>query len=102
MSNVKVLVPIAAMVLIWCIGIAFGYFLAWMRFNRAYLMVDRERLKLNQPQVATQRPARCACCKETRRNETDTWFACDCAWAAEDLIAKRDDDHTCTMHKAAS
>lgn len=43
------------LVVVWCIGIAFGYFLAWMRFKRAYLLIDREMLKRNQTQVSTGR-----------------------------------------------
>lgn len=48
-------VPAEALVAVWCIGIAFGYFLAWMRFKRAYLMIDKEQLKYNQMQTKTGR-----------------------------------------------
>lgn len=47
----KQLVPTEALVIVWCIGIIFGYFLAWMRFKRAYLLIDKERLKYNQAQT---------------------------------------------------
>lgn len=46
-----IFVPIEALVVVWCVGIGFGYFLAWMRFKKAYLLIDREKLKLNQAQA---------------------------------------------------
>ena len=95
------MVPSWSLLVVWCIGIAFGYWLAWKRFSKAYVLVDKEKLKHNQAQLATQSPkqnTRCACCKTTARNEADTSFACDCAWSAYDLLSSGS-DLTCTLHR---
>lgn len=88
------------LVIVWGVGIAFGYFLAWRRFNGAYVMIDKEKLKKSNQELATQHPAsnpRCACCKETKRNEDNTSFTCPCAWSAKDLLDEY--NHICTLHR---
>lgn len=47
---------------------------------------ERESLQaflgtLDRPKLPPHRMPRCSCCKTTRRNETDTWFDCDCTWS---------------------
>ena len=90
-----------ALVVVWVVGIGFGYWLAWMRYGKRYVLVEKKQLKYNRAQMATQvskSNPRCACCKTTSRNETDTGFSCGCVWSAKDLLMSGD-DYMCTMHR---
>lgn len=85
--------------LIWFVcGVPIGYFLAWLWSKRKRRPPPQPK---PEPLAVQSAGMHCVCCHETRRNDANTGFVCNCGWSAEDIITKRDweTDWTCTTHK---
>ncbi len=45
------------LVVAWSVGVAAGYYLAWRRFNHAFLLIDKERLRTSNRVVTGRTPS---------------------------------------------